>query len=111
MELITPIFRRSVISMHGVGAGGTRNISGTSMFHATLEKSLADWHQKEAGLLFTSCYVANDTTLFTLGNLMPGCIIFSDKGNHASMIHGMFILIGTQLSPPATRTDFVIQYR
>ena len=78
--------------MHGVGAGGTRNISGTSMFHATLEKSLADWHQKEAGLIFTSCYVANDTTLFTLGNLMPGCIIFSDKGNHASMIHGMFIL-------------------
>eukprot|EP00112_Aurelia_sp_Birch-Aquarium-sp1_P001691 Seg1183.4 transcript_id=Seg1183.4/GoldUCD/mRNA.D3Y31 product="5-aminolevulinate synthase nonspecific mitochondrial" protein_id=Seg1183.4/GoldUCD/D3Y31 len=80
---------KSVISMHGVGAGGTRNISGTSMFHATLEKSLADWHQKEAGLLFTSCYVANDTTLFTLGNLMPGCIIFSDKGNHASMIHGI----------------------
>lgn len=80
---------KSTISKHGVGAGGTRNISGTSIFHTALEKSLADWHQKEAGLVFTSCYVANDTTLFTLGNHLPGCIIFSDKGNHASMIHGI----------------------
>ena len=77
-----------MIDNHGVGAGGTRNISGTSMFHGALEKSLADWHNKEAALLFTSCYVANDTTLFTLGSMMPGCIIFSDAANHASMIHG-----------------------
>ncbi len=83
---------RSVINQHGVGAGGTRNISGTSIYHTTLENSLADWHNKEAGLLFTSCYVANDTTLFTLGNQLPGCIIFSDRGNHASMIHGQFDL-------------------
>ena len=85
-----------MINNHGVGAGGTRNISGTSMFHNALEKSLADWHDKEAALLFTSCYVANDTTLFTLGSMMPGCIIFSDAGNHASMIHGKLRL--TRLS-------------
>eukprot|EP00795_Rhopilema_esculentum_P002199 gene2199-17793_t len=80
---------RDVINNHGVGAGGTRNISGTSLFHNALERSLADWHNKESALLFTSCYVANDTTLFTIGSMMPGCIIFSDEGNHASMIHGI----------------------
>eukprot|EP00794_Sanderia_malayensis_P006225 gene6225-6941_t len=80
---------KAVITNHGVGAGGTRNISGTSSYHTELEKSLADWHGKEAGLLFTSCYVANDTTLHTLGNQLPGCVIFSDRGNHASMIHGI----------------------
>lgn len=53
-----------------------------------LEDSLAKWHNKEAGLLFTSCFVANDTALFTLGQQLPGCIIYSDAGNHASMIHG-----------------------
>ncbi|KAG1680527.1 5-aminolevulinate synthase, nonspecific, mitochondrial [Nymphon striatum] len=74
---------------HGTGAGGTRNISGNTTFHENLENDLASWHQKEAALLFTSCYVANDSTLFTLAKHLPGCHIFSDSGNHASMIQGI----------------------
>ncbi|XP_015112772.1 5-aminolevulinate synthase, erythroid-specific, mitochondrial [Diachasma alloeum] len=73
----------------GAGAGGTRNISGNSMGHEMLEKRLAALHQKEAGLLFTSCFVANDSTLFTLAKRLPGCHVFSDAGNHASMIQGI----------------------
>ncbi|CAL8339726.1 unnamed protein product [Merluccius merluccius] len=74
---------------HGSGAGGTRNISGTSKFHVELEHELADLHKKDAALLFTSCFVANDSTLFTLAKMLPGCEIYSDAGNHASMIMGI----------------------
>ncbi|KAK3910612.1 5-aminolevulinate synthase, nonspecific, mitochondrial [Frankliniella fusca] len=78
-----------VLETHGAGAGGTRNISGNSLFHEGLEDELARLHQKEAALLFTSCFVANDSTLFTLAQALPGCHIFSDAGNHASMIQGI----------------------
>ncbi len=80
---------REALEQHGVGAGGTRNISGNSYHHVALEKELASLHRKEAGLIFTSCYVANDTTLATLGKMMPGLVYFSDAGNHNSMIMGM----------------------
>lgn len=77
------------VDRYGAGAGGTRNISGNSLLHETLENELADMHGKEGALVFTSCYVANDTTLFTLAKKLPGCEIFSDAGNHASMIQGI----------------------
>ncbi|XP_014603625.1 PREDICTED: 5-aminolevulinate synthase, erythroid-specific, mitochondrial [Polistes canadensis] len=80
---------REALDKFGAGAGGTRNISGNSMGHEKLEKRLASLHQKEAGLLFTSCFVANDSTLYTLAKLLPNCHIFSDAANHASMIHGI----------------------
>lgn len=80
---------RDAAKQMGVGAGGTRNISGNSSAIIQLEAELADLHGKEAALVFSSGYVSNETGISTLARLLPGCVIFSDQSNHNSIIEGV----------------------
>ncbi|KAG1447873.1 hypothetical protein G6F56_009118 [Rhizopus delemar] len=80
---------KRTLDRYGAGAGGTRNIAGNADLHLRLESELADLHHQEGALVFSSCYVANDSTLATLASKLPNCVIFSDALNHASMIEGI----------------------
>eukprot|EP00121_Abeoforma_whisleri_P000400 Awhi_evm1s354 len=80
---------RQALEEHGAGSGGTRNICGNGRYHGLLEDELASLHKKTGALLFTSCFVANDSTLATLARHLPECVIISDSSNHASMIEGI----------------------